>query len=149
MGGVSQSPQMSRVGEVVDELLYAPCPDPRKVQLMPGSNGGMSAAAPSKAGAAPVESASFSASAGYTTSYARVEVMVPGGYGFTRVEQLATQPEFEHLTLHVRGLLGVPGRGSLRAVNVNTLLDSGSRIMSILEALAAKLQQNIYDGPII
>lgn len=73
MGSVSQPPQMSRVGEFVEEFPSTPCPNPRQVQLMPGSNVEISAAVPSTAHAAPVEPASFSTSAGYTTSYSRVE----------------------------------------------------------------------------
>lgn len=64
--------------------------------------------------------------------------MLPGRSRFTRVEQLETQPHMEHLTQHVRSLQGVRGRGIVRAVQVNTLLDSGSGVTSLLEALAAK-----------
>lgn len=40
MGVVCRPPHMSRIGEVEEGLPCAPCPDPQKVQAMPGSNGG-------------------------------------------------------------------------------------------------------------
>lgn len=43
----------------------------------------------------------------------------------------------------------VQGGGGLRLVDVYVLLDSRSELTFISEALAAKLQQEVYDGPIV
>ena len=78
-----------------------------------------------------------------------VEVVKRGGSRLALVEKLAIRPHLENLVQHVRGLLGVPGCGILRPVDVNELLDSGLGVTPISEALVAKHQQEMYDGHII
>lgn len=59
---------------------------------MPGSNGGMTALAPSEAGTAPAESSYSSTSVGYTISYVSVEIVHLGGFELARMEQLGNPP---------------------------------------------------------
>lgn len=78
-----------------------------------------------------------------------MEVVQSGRFGLDQVEQLPTHPHLEHRTHHLRGLLSVQGRGNLRPVSVNVLLDSGSGVTTMSEAMAVKRQQEMYNDPTI
>lgn len=70
-----------------------------------------------------------------------------GGLGLKRVQRLTTHPHIQPLIQHVQGLLGVSGAGHIVALNV--LLDSGSGITSISEAVKAKLRREDPSGTIL
>lgn len=56
---------------------------------------------------------------GFTTRYARVELLEPGGVGAAHVEQLSWQPRVGFRMQHVKGELSVPGDGGSEPAAVN------------------------------
>lgn len=75
----------------------------------------------------------------------------PDGSKLAQVQQLATQGHLK-LSHAVRAMFAGYFRmccWSLRPVNVNVLLDSGSRVTSVSKALAFTHRQEMNGGPII
>ena len=70
--------------------------------------------------------------------YSRIKVLEPGGEGGARVEKL--EPHVEMLSEHIRGSLAVPGENQGPRIEVTVLLDSGSGVTVIIEALVRRLE---------
>lgn len=81
----------------------------------------------------PTAGAAGQTSSGITTSFARIEVVQPGGGGLARMKHLTGHQRVEPLTQHMQGSLGL-GRGRAETVGVNVWLGSGSGIASTFEA---------------
>lgn len=71
--------------------------------------------------------------------YARVEVFSGGEDQISRVDTLEVEPRIEPLTSDVHEMLGLDG--VIEEAPVSVLLDSGSRVMAILEEVVKDVQR--------
>lgn len=154
-GAGAEAPQEQHV---VGSMVLPPSPDPQVVAFTLQSDEsriregtweirGGKGAARGDARVALVEGAPKDApSTGYTTSFAREQVVEPGGSCLPRQNRLTTQPHVELLPKYMRDTLGVP-RGGL-PVAVNALLDTRSGVRSISENLARRLQREAHQSVI-
>ena len=72
----------------------------------------------------------------------KVNVLQEGG-GTTAIANVDNKPHIERLAQNVRAKLSVPRMGERNSVEVEVLLDSGSGVTAISEALLAELQHRV------
>ena len=78
-----------------------------------------------------------------TIKYCKVKVLQGGGTGMTEVTMEDARPHIERLAQPVSAKLSVPKMGENNSVAVTVLLDSGSGVTAISEALLEEMQKMV------